>query len=175
MCEKSIFFGSKAVWLGKKADRSRTHFWRIYVRSITPVGCNLEDIIEKVEFRLHESIVPSVVVVSNPPFSVENYGWGEFDALIRVYFKNHKEGFVDMVQHLQLFVADEDGNQVFSRAPVIYNNIVRVVFTDKDPDWLQKLKVYGKQKIDKPKTTNTDNYNQISELIDYDQERGKMI
>lgn len=84
-----IVHGSVAFYLGKKADDFQSHQWILYLR-----GPNNEDIsrcIEKVVFQLHASFAQPVREYTHPPFEVTEKGWGEFEAQIRIHWKDPTE------------------------------------------------------------------------------------
>lgn len=84
-----ILYGSVALYLGKKADEFQTHEWTLYVR-----GPNHEDLsvaISKVVFQLHPSFPQPIRELSQPPFEVTERGWGEFEAQIRIHWKDPTE------------------------------------------------------------------------------------
>lgn len=84
-----IVYGSIAFYLGKKADEFQTHEWTLFVR-----GPNHEDIsaaISKVVFQLHASFAQPVRELTQPPFEVTERGWGEFEAEIRIVWKDSTE------------------------------------------------------------------------------------
>jgi YEATS domain-containing protein 4 len=84
-----IVYGSVAVYLGKKADEFSTHKWSLYLR-----GPNDEDLsfsIAKVIFQLHPSFAQPVRELVSPPFEVTERGWGEFEAQIRILWKDPDE------------------------------------------------------------------------------------
>lgn len=82
-------YGSVAFFQGKKADEYHTHKWTLYLR-----GANDEDLsgcISKVVFQLHPSFTQPVRELSEPPFEVTERGWGEFEAQIRIIWKDPQE------------------------------------------------------------------------------------
>lgn len=82
-------YGSVAFYLGKKADEFSTHKWSLYLR-----GPNDEDIshcIAKVIFELHPSFSQPLRELVSPPFEVTERGWGEFEAQIRILWKDPDE------------------------------------------------------------------------------------
>jgi len=84
-----LVHGSVAWYLGKKADEFQTHQWTLYLR-----GANNEDLsvcIQKVVFHLHASFQQPVREFTAPPFEVTEKGWGEFEAQIRIYWKDPNE------------------------------------------------------------------------------------
>jgi hypothetical protein len=84
-----IVIGSIAFYLGKKADEFQSHEWTLYVR-----GPNHEDLsvcISKVIFQLHASFAQPIRELTQPPFEVTERGWGEFEAQIRIFWKDPNE------------------------------------------------------------------------------------
>lgn len=84
-----IVYGSVAFYLGKKADENSTHQWTLYLR-----GNNNEDLsycIQKVIFQLHPSFAQPVRELTAPPYEVTERGWGEFEAQIRIIWKDPTE------------------------------------------------------------------------------------
>lgn len=81
-----LAYGSIAFYLGKEADEYHTHRWTLYVRSPDP-KFDLSSAIEKVVFQLHPSFPQPTRELTEPPFEVTESGWGEFDASIRIIWK----------------------------------------------------------------------------------------
>ena len=84
-----IVYGSTAFFLGKKADEYHTHKWTCYLRG--PNGEDLSVCIQKVVFQLHPSFTQPVRELVEPPFEVTERGWGEFEAQIRIVWKDPSE------------------------------------------------------------------------------------
>jgi len=84
-----IVHGSVAFHLGKKADEFQTHQWTLYLRG--PNNEDLSLVISKVVFHLHPSFAQPVREISSPPFEVTEKGWGEFEAQIRIVWKDTNE------------------------------------------------------------------------------------
>jgi YEATS domain-containing protein 4 len=82
-------YGSVAVYLGNKADDYNTHKWTLYLRG--PNNEDLSSCIAKVVFQLHPSFAQPVRELSAPPFEVTEQGWGEFEAQIRIVWKDTSE------------------------------------------------------------------------------------
>lgn len=59
-----------------------THRWVFYVRS--PQGHDLSVLIRKVTVLLHSSFANPKREFNNPPYEVEEAGWGEFEIAIVV-------------------------------------------------------------------------------------------
>jgi YEATS domain-containing protein 4 len=87
-----IVHGSVSFYLGKRAENKneyQSHQWTLYLR-----GLNNEDLstcIEKVVFQLHPSFAQPIREYKHPPFEVTEKGWGEFEAQIRIHWKDPSE------------------------------------------------------------------------------------
>lgn len=119
--------------MGKKAEEFSTHSWKLYIRG--PNEEDLTSFIDKVAFTLHPSFAEPVrgsflflltscfhqaqfqlhlnysfhliiIVVKAPPFEVSETGWGEFEASIRLYFKDPEEQPVDLFHLIKLYPAN---------------------------------------------------------------------
>jgi len=84
-----IVCGSVAFYLGKKADENNTHQWTLYLRG--PNNEDLSGCIEKVVFQLHASFAQPLREITAPPYEVTERGWGEFEAQIRITWKDPNE------------------------------------------------------------------------------------
>jgi YEATS domain-containing protein 4 len=84
-----IVFGSVAFYLGKKADDFQTHQWTLYIRG--PNNEDLSAVVSKVVFQLHASFSQPLRELTTPPFEVTEKGWGEFEAQIRIIWKDPDE------------------------------------------------------------------------------------
>jgi hypothetical protein len=86
-CYQPLIYGSIATPLQSSADQYATHRWRLYVRS--PSGA-IGEAVRRVTFHLHPSFPDPVRVVEAPNmpggsgFMVEEGGWGEFEAMIKI-------------------------------------------------------------------------------------------
>lgn len=80
-----IVYGTIAHKL-KKIVGQNTHRWTVFVRRASPTS--LEQFIQSVTFKLHDSFPNPVRVITSPPFEVTESGWGEFVIHIRISFKN---------------------------------------------------------------------------------------
>jgi YEATS domain-containing protein 4 len=85
-----IVHGSIAFYLGKKAESEfQSHQWTLYLRG--PRNEDLSQCIQKVVFHLHASFAQPVREYTSPPFEVTEKGWGEFEAQIRIHWKDPNE------------------------------------------------------------------------------------
>jgi YEATS domain-containing protein 4 len=80
--------GSVAFYLGNKSD-TQTHEWTLYVRG--PSGEDLSVVLEKVIFQLHPSFAQPTRELTEPPYEVTERGWGEFEAQVRLIWKDPSE------------------------------------------------------------------------------------
>lgn len=78
-----------------------THRWTVYVKPYNNEDMNY---IKKVSFKLHESYGPQAErVKTQPPFEVEETGWGEFEIIIKIHFVDPNERPVTIYHNLNLF------------------------------------------------------------------------
>ncbi|XP_035204449.1 YEATS domain-containing protein 2-like, partial [Stegodyphus dumicola] len=87
------------IW--KREDQS-THRWMVYVRGDKD-SPNIESFVKKVRFLLHPSYRPTdVIEISNPPFHLKKYGWGEFPVRVQLHFHDPRNKPVDIIHNLKL-------------------------------------------------------------------------
>ncbi|KFD54014.1 hypothetical protein M514_05033 [Trichuris suis] len=104
---KPIVYGSRSQVLPpnmKVADH--THAWKLYVKPYYDEDMSLY--VRKVTFKLHESYAQPTRVVTSPPFEITETGWGEFEALIRLFFADPAERSVNIFHVIRLFNNDPD-------------------------------------------------------------------
>lgn len=140
-----IVYGSIAFPL-HKSEEYNTHRWTLYVR-----GPNNEDLsqgIAKVVFQLHPSFAQPVRELTAPPFEVTEKGWGEFEASIRIVWRDPAEKALVLMHMIKLYppiiqsanaltsgtgVSDGASNSSSEKKegqPVIHEFYDEVVFTD---------------------------------------------
>jgi len=122
--------GSVAFYLGKAADEFSTHVWTLYLR-----GANNEDLsvcIQKVTFQLHASFQQPLREFTEPPFEVTEKGWGEFEAQIRIYWKDPTEKTTMVAHMIKLYPPGTPANTLPTNTeePVVDESYDEVVFTD---------------------------------------------
>jgi YEATS domain-containing protein 4 len=130
-----LVFGSIAFWLGRKADEHATHRWTLYVR-----GANGEDpsyFISKVVFYLHESFAQPTREITEPPFEVSEMGWGEFEARLRVHWRDAREDPIDFLHTIKLYPPSPASPSVSK--PVVHEFYDEIVFTDPSLDLVQAI------------------------------------
>eukprot|EP00736_Rhodelphis_marinus_P001221 Rmarinus@m.28034 len=123
---KPIVTGSVAFWLGKKAQERKSHRWSVYLRGVH--GEDLSYFIRKVIFQLHHTFTDSQRVLLRPPFEVEEYGWGEFEIGIKIYFVDPVEKPVQLYHSLKLYPSHDI--QLTTKKPVISEYYDELVFQD---------------------------------------------
>ncbi|CEP11888.1 hypothetical protein [Parasitella parasitica] len=81
-----------------------THKWMIYVVEPPQAKQQVGAFITCVRFHLHPSYKPNDVVdVTEPPFKLTRFGWGEFPVRIQLFFVDKRRNkAVDLIHHLKL-------------------------------------------------------------------------
>mmetsp|Transcript_25709 Transcript_25709/g.45768 ORF Transcript_25709/g.45768 Transcript_25709/m.45768 type:complete len:213 (-) Transcript_25709:333-971(-) len=124
-----VVSGTVAFWLGKKASEYNSHKWTVYLR-----GAGNQDItpwVSKVIFHLHPSFTNPNRTVDSPPFELTETGWGEFEIVIQVHFKEDaKSPPLELYHPLKLY-SETDGqqNQV-TKKPVVHEKYDEIVFSE---------------------------------------------
>lgn len=134
-----IVYGSIAYYLGKKADESATHEWTLYLR-----GPNHEDLspaISKVIFQLHPSFAQPMRELTEPPYKVTEKGWGEFESLIRIHWKDPTEKTTILNHTIKLYPPGTPPNALptDTETPVLAETYDEVVFTDPSEAFFRSL------------------------------------
>jgi len=119
-----------AFYLGKKADEYATHEWTLYVRG--PNGEDLSAAAAKVVFQLHPSFPQPVRELTAPPFEVTEKGWGEFEASIRIVWRDPDEKATVLMHPIKLYPPGITSvtPSTTSTEPVVHEFYDEVVFTD---------------------------------------------
>ena len=105
-----ITYGSVAFYLGKKADEYQTHEWTLFLRG--PNNEDLSGVISKVVFQLHASFAQPMREIETPPFTVTEKGWGEFEAQIKIFWKDPSEK-PTMVRFFPVFFVGSSPNTFY--------------------------------------------------------------
>lgn len=129
-----LVYGSIAFSLGKKGDEFATHKWTLYVRG--PAGEDLSYVLEKAVFKLHPSFSQPIRELTSHPFEVTEKGWGEFEAAIRLHFRDASERPVEMMHVVKLY--DGISPQVATR-PVVSEVYDEIVFCEPFEDFYEAL------------------------------------
>ncbi|CAF4061366.1 unnamed protein product, partial [Rotaria sp. Silwood1] len=114
---KPILYGNTAKHFGSKRDSDgHTHRWILYVRSFN--NDDMSSYINRIQFRLHETYPNNIRVINQPPYEIEESGWGEFETQITIFFcdPNEKPVFIFFLKqikvtfyyHLKLFSTDPE-------------------------------------------------------------------
>jgi len=153
-----IVYGSIAFFLGSRAsDEYRTHEWTLFVRGAR--GEDLSYFIDKVVFKLHPSFAQPVREVTEAPFQVTEKGWGEFEAAIRLHFKDPTERPVELSHVVKLYSSGlTDTPDANESNPVVSQVYDEVVFTEPYEDFYKSL--VNDQTITKRKKKETIDQNQ---------------
>lgn len=110
-----VVTGTCAFYLGKKASEYQSHKWTVYLRS--PTGEDLSHVIKKVTFVLHESFTNPKRDVEFPPYELTEVGWGEFDIVVTVHFREDvQEGPLELYHRLKLY---DDTGAANPKKPVV--------------------------------------------------------
>lgn len=134
-----VVYGSISHWMGRKADEHATHRWTLFVR-----GPNDEDLscfVSKIIFSLHPSFAVPIREILRPPFEVTEMGWGEFEAGIRIFFKDPDEKPVDILHPIKLYPGS--GLQQSMKKPVMHEFYDEIVFTNPSEDFASCLLQYN--------------------------------
>jgi YEATS domain-containing protein 4 len=140
-------YGSVAVYLGNKADDYNTHKWTLYLRG--PNNEDLSSCIAKVVFQLHPSFAQPVRELSAPPFEVTEQGWGEFEAQIRIVWKDTSEKSTLVTHGIKLYPPGSTNQSPPTLEPVVAEAYDEAVFTDPNEvfyNQLQHLSILPKVK-----------------------------
>lgn len=142
-----IVYGSIAFAL-PKVQEYHTHQWTLYIRS--PQSEDLSRGIAKVVFHLHPSFPQPVRELTAPPFEVTEKGWGEFEASIRIVWRDVGEKATVLTHLIKLYPPVDpkappkavlDPSKV--PPPVISEFYDEVVFTDPTPTFHRQLLSYS--------------------------------
>lgn len=82
---KPIVYGNESRAFGKKREEDgHTHQWTVYVKPY--LNEDMQTYVKKIHFKLHESYENPNRIITKPPYSVSETGWGEFEVVIKIYF-----------------------------------------------------------------------------------------
>lgn len=134
-----LVHGSVAWYLGKKADDFQTHQWTLYLRG--PNNEDLSHCIQKVVFQLHASFQQPLREFTAPPFEVTEKGWGEFDAQIRIFWKDPSEKTTMVTHGIKLYPPGTPINTLptNTETPVVAETYDEVVFTNPTETFFRML------------------------------------
>ncbi|KAG0086202.1 YEATS domain-containing protein 2 [Podila epicladia] len=95
---------SKFLPMDKRDPRLKDfpYKWMIYVDG-TPKPEDITAYVSKVEFHLHESYKPNhIVTVTEPPFHLSRFAWGETQIKVRLFFYDPRNKPVEVYHRLAL-------------------------------------------------------------------------
>mmetsp|Transcript_6683 Transcript_6683/g.8337 ORF Transcript_6683/g.8337 Transcript_6683/m.8337 type:complete len:284 (+) Transcript_6683:23-874(+) len=139
-----IVYGSIAFQLKKPDSNNNTHQWTLYLR-----GPNNEDLspgIAKVVFQLHPSFPQPVRELTAPPFEVTEKGWGEFEATIRIVWRDVGEKAMVLAHTIKLYpplAPNALPDSTKEGEPVKSERYDEVVFTDPTETFHKQLMQSG--------------------------------
>lgn len=143
-------YGSIAYYMGKKADSYASHKWSLFIRG--PNFENMSSFISRVVFTLHPSFAVPIREILEPPYQVSEYGWGEFEAGIRIFFRDPNEQPIDLIHQIRLYppvfdpaIAVEPQNP---KIPVVAESYDEVVFTNPTETFKRLLMMYSVSQTD---------------------------
>ena len=103
--KKRIIVGNTSQYLEPAARSSvdaTSHKWMMYVRGPSEEA-DISSFVKAVRFFLHPSYHPNDIVrISQPPFHLTRYGWGEFPVRVQLEFSNKRNKHVDIIHNLVL-------------------------------------------------------------------------
>jgi YEATS domain-containing protein 4 len=142
-----IVYGSIAGYLGKKADELQTHEWTLFIRGPNQHDDHLSSVvISKVVFQLHPSFAQPIRELTEPPYEVTERGWGEFEAQIRIHWKDPTEQTTILNHTIKLYPqgtpAPNNSNALLQQStekPVLAEMYDEVVFTDPTESFFKSL------------------------------------
>lgn len=141
-----IIYGSAAVAnKDTTADEYHTHKWTLYLRAHN--NEDLSPCIEKVIFNLHPSFAQPVRELTHPPYQVTETGWGEFEAQLRIVWKDSSEKPTVLNHGIKLYPpglsATTPPAQFLSDKPVIAEKFDEVIFTNPHETFHLQLQQVG--------------------------------
>ena len=117
---KRILYGNEAFPL-KKITTNNTHNWILFLRPYNDNDIELYNVIEYVTFHLHESFANPHRKITQPPYILNENGWGEFEVLIEIQFKFN---FGNLFFHHFLMLFSNDKNKKGNISNVSYDELL---------------------------------------------------
>jgi YEATS domain-containing protein 4 len=125
--KRSIIYGTLATPI-KKPDTDHTHRWTVFVKSgQNHPADNLTTYIKRISFKLHDSFAQPLRTLEEPPWEVNETGWGEFTIQIKIMFVDPNQRPITINHQLKLY-PPEDMGQLKTSKPVLsqfYDEIVQ--------------------------------------------------
>lgn len=111
-------------------------------------GLDHEDMsyfIHSVSFTLHSTFENRIRTIVEPPYEVEETGWGEFDINIEIKFKDETQSTVNLIHSLKLF--PPPGTVINAKMPVISEQYDEFVFQNPSPAFAKLLSQVAQRKF----------------------------
>jgi YEATS domain-containing protein 4 len=116
---------------GKQAVKNKRHRWIVYVRSYDPFD-DLTLFIDKIIFTLHPTFSDRFRVLRKPPYEISEYGWGEFEIPIKIFFKGKNPPKpLQLVHKLSLYTANKRAPN--PKKPLVSEKYEEIVFENPHP------------------------------------------
>ena len=129
---RQVVYGTIARALPEPKENKHTHKWSCYIKPYKN-----EDMcyVKKISFKLHESYgAQAERTLSNPPYEIEETGWGEFEIIIKIHFVDPNERAVTIYHQLKLFDHDPNNPQgppkIDKTKTIVAEHYDEIVFQD---------------------------------------------
>lgn len=130
---KPIIVGTHSIYLGKKAPEDKNNKWCCYVRGLN--GEDISKFISKIEFDLDKSFAQPNVVITKPPFQIQEAGWGQFTINVKLYFPDPTLKPIELGKELILF----DDLPRKEKRPIVAEDYNELVFVEPSPIMIKLL------------------------------------
>jgi len=133
---KPIVYGNIANHFVKKREEDgHTHSWTVYIKPF--FNEDMSSYVRKVQFKLHESYSNPIRIVTSPPYEIKESGWGEFEIVLKIFFKDPAEKPVTLYHHLRLFANDH--NLTIAKRTIVHECYDEMIFPDPSQTLLSAL------------------------------------
>ncbi|KAL3317575.1 hypothetical protein Ciccas_003774 [Cichlidogyrus casuarinus] len=85
--------GYKSLRIHKEGAEELTHRWKVYLDSWSPIF-PLEKFVKKVTYHLHKTFSNPIQVRCEPPYELQELGFGSFQLKVVIHFLNRTESFL---------------------------------------------------------------------------------
>lgn len=104
---KAVVMGNTSTYLGGKRETDgHTHTWTVYLKPFKSEDMSVY--VKKIHFKLHDSYSQPMRILSKPPYTISESGWGEFEIMIKIFFHDPVEKPVTFYHLLKLFNNNSD-------------------------------------------------------------------
>eukprot|EP00596_Hydrurales_sp_CCMP1899_P002451 CAMPEP_0119038008 /NCGR_PEP_ID=MMETSP1177-20130426/6654_1 /TAXON_ID=2985 /ORGANISM="Ochromonas sp, Strain CCMP1899" /LENGTH=282 /DNA_ID=CAMNT_0007000007 /DNA_START=195 /DNA_END=1043 /DNA_ORIENTATION=+ len=135
--------------------------------------------ISKVVFTLHPSFAAPIREILEPPYQVSEFGWGEFEAGIRIFFRDPEEQPIDLIHQIKLYPIGPEGADLISqmsgpappnsKRPVVSEHYDEVVFTDPTENFKRLLMLYSADQTEREDVPGVEFYTKFDDRADLEQ------